>query len=142
MKGLIINGPNLNMLGKRDKTHYGSLTLNEINDLIKDEFKEVKFDFFQSNYEGALIDKLQNLKTYDFVVINPGAFAHYSIALRDAFELVGITKGVCHLSNLENRENFRKLDLLKELADVYVIGLKEQSYLKTIKRILNKKQGE
>ena len=93
---------------------------------------------FQSNYEGELIDKLQNLKGYDFVVINPGALAHYSIALRDAFELVTITKGVCHLSSIENREDFRKLDLLKELADVYVSGLKEQSYLKTIKKILNK----
>lgn len=138
MKGLIINGPNLNMLGKREEKNYGSLTLAEINELIKKEFKEVSFDFFQSNYEGELIDKLQNLKGYDFVVINPGALAHYSIALRDAFELVTITKGVCHLSSIENREDFRKLDLLKELADVYVSGLKEQSYLKTIKKILNK----
>lgn len=142
MKGLIVNGPNLNLLGKREKSHYGSLTLNEINNLIIKEFKNVKFDFFQSNYEGALIDQLQDLKNYDFVVINPGALAHYSIALRDAFELVTITKGVCHLSEIEDREDFRKLDLLKGLADVYVSGLKEQSYIKTIKRILKIKQGE
>lgn len=137
MKGLIINGPNLNMLGKREKEHYGSLTLKEINNLIKNEFPNVSFKFFQSNYEGAIIDRLQNLKGYDFLVINPGALAHYSVALRDVFMLVKIKKGVCHLSNIEEREEFRKIDLLKDLADVYVCGLKEKSYIEVIKKIIN-----
>lgn len=138
MKALIINGPNLNMLGKRNLNHYGSLTLEQINSLIQKEFPDIVFEFFQSNHEGVIIDKLQNLKGYDFLIINPGAFAHYSVAIRDAFELIKIKKGVCHLSDILKREDFRKVDLLKDLADVYVSGLKENSYIKAIKQIKEK----
>lgn len=137
MKGLIINGPNLNMLGKRNSNYYGHLTLEEINSLLTKEFPNITFEFFQSNYEGAIIDKLQSLEGYDFVLINPGGLAHYSIVLKDAFELVSIVKGVCHLSNIEQREDFRKIDLLKDLADVYVSGLKENSYIQAINEIIS-----
>lgn len=138
MKALIIHGPNLNMLGKRDKSLYGSLTLEEINSLIKKTYKEINFNFYQSNHEGDIIDLLHNSASYDFLVINPGGLCHYSVTLRDAFELASIPKAVVHLSNIKTREPFRQIDLLESLANVYVSGLKEKSYLKAIKEILDK----
>ncbi len=142
MKALIINGPNLNMLGKRDKNHYGAFTLDEINNIIINEFKDISFIFYQSNYEGALIDILQNVDEYDFVLMNPGGLTHYSISLRDAFDDVKIKKGICHLSNINEREEFRKIDLFKDLADVYITGLKEKSYLKAIDTLKKMIKGE
>lgn len=142
MKAIVINGPNLNLLGKRNKEHYGSLTLEEINNIIKSTFPNIQFTFFQTNHEGVIIDMLQNLKDYDFLLINPGAFAHYSLAIKDAFELVKIKKGVCHLSNITKREAYRQVDLLKDLADIYVSGLKENSYLVAIKKLNNLLKGE
>ncbi len=137
MKALIINGPNLNMLGKRNKDHYGSLTLDEINKQIKDKFPKVSFEFFFSNIEGEIINKLQNSDEFTFLVINPGGLSHYSVVLRDAFEDVKILKGVCHLSDIYQRESFRKVDLLKDFADVYVVGLKEKSYFTCIENLIS-----
>lgn len=138
MRALIINGPNLNKLGQRNKYQYGTKTLEDIYQLIIDSFEAIEFDFYQSNHEGSIIDLLQNLDNYDFVVINPGGLAHTSVILRDAFELVSIPKGVCHLSDIQSREYFRRVDYLKPLADCYVSGLKEQSYLKVIEALINK----
>lgn len=138
MKALILNGPNLNMLGKRDQTHYGLLTLDALNKHIKDSFPDVSFEFFQSNHEGDLIDKLHAYKFYDFIIINPAGLTHYSVSLRDAFELVLIPKGVVHLSDITQREAFRKQDLFKELSDVYVYGKKENSYIEAIQILINK----
>jgi len=85
MKILIINGPNLNMLGARDKQHYGSISLKKIEQLIKKEFPKIKFHFFQSNIEGEIINIIQSSKKeFDGIVINPGGYAHTSVAIRDA----------------------------------------------------------
>lgn len=138
MRGLIINGPNLNMLGKRETEFYGSKTLHQINLEIINRFLDISFDFYNSNFEGEIIELLQNMEGYDFLVINPGGLSHYSVSLRDAFSYVDVPKGVCHLSNIEDREAFRRIDLLKDLADVYVIGLKEKSYFECIEKILLK----
>ncbi len=138
MKGLVIHGPNLNMLGKRNQALYGSLTMLDINQLLSDTYDNVDFTFFQSNHEGSLIDLLQGTEDYDFVVINPGGLAHHSVSLRDAFELVTCKKAVVHLSDIESREYFRRFDILKPLADVYVIGQKEQSYVLAVKELLEK----
>lgn len=142
MKALVVHGPNLNMLGKREKSLYGTLTLEEVNNLIKTTYKEIKFDFYQSNHEGDIIDLLHNYSLYDFLVINPGGLCHYSVVLRDAFELINIPKAVVHLSNIKKREPFRQIDLLEGLTDVYVTGLKEQSYITAIKEILSKHFNE
>lgn len=136
MRGLIINGPNLNMLGKRNKDHYGSLTLDEINNLIINKFNDISFDFYQTNHEGEIIDLLQNLVNYDFVVLNAGGYSHTSVAIKDALELVNIPIGICHLSDISKREPFRQVDLLKDSADVYIKGLQEKSYIETIKKLL------
>ena len=91
MKILIINGPNLNLLGARSADLYGNLTLADLKKFISDEFKEETFEFFQSNVEGEIINKIQNAASeFDALVINPGGYTHTSIAIRDALELLEI----------------------------------------------------
>lgn len=110
MNILVINGPNLNLLGIREPHIYGSQTLQEIqNDLIL-KYPEVTFTFFQSNHEGAIVDALQSTigKQFDGVVINGGAFTHYSYAIRDAISLLGIPTVEVHISNIHMREEFRR----------------------------------
>jgi 3-dehydroquinate dehydratase-2 len=126
------------MLGKRNRELYGSLTMFDINQLLAETYPEVDFTFFQSNHEGALIDVLQGSDEYDLLVINPGGLTHHSVSLRDAFELVTCKKAVVHLSDIDSREYFRRFDILKPLADVYVKGLKEQSYVLAVKELIEK----
>ncbi len=134
MKILILNGPNLNKLGKREKTHYGEKTADEINEQIRAEFPEIEFEFFQSNHEGELIDKIQTAEENGFagIVINPGGYAHTSVAIRDALELAKIPKIEVHLSNLSGREEFRQNLITASACDGYVSGFKEKSYFAAI----------
>ncbi|MGM0379373.1 MAG: type II 3-dehydroquinate dehydratase [Bacillota bacterium] len=138
MKILIINGPNLNLLGKRDKNNYGSFTLKQLNDKIKKWYKDISFDFYQSNIEGKLIDKLQEYKKYDGIVINPGAFTHYSIAIRDCIEVIDKPIIEVHLSNVYNREKFREKSVISPVCDGKISGLKADSYLLAIDYIRRK----
>lgn len=139
MKITIINGPNLNMLKKRDKSQYGNYSLKEINKLIKKTFPNHKFIFYQSNHEGKIIDYLQNLKS-DALIINPAAFTHTSIGIRDALEMIKIPKVEVHLSDPYTREDFRKTNYIKEVVNKTYKGLKEQSYIEAIKYIINQKE--
>src|SRR5690554_40387 len=123
----IINGPNLNKLNKRDKSQYGNYTLKEINQLIKKTFPNHKFIFYQSNHEGKIIDYLQKIKS-DALIINPAAFTHTSIGIRDTLETILIPKVEVHLSNPNNREDFRKINYIKDVVNKTFKGLKEQSY--------------
>ena len=146
MKILVINGPNLNLLGKRDESHYGALTLNDLEDLIKSEFKDYKFEFFQSNHEGEIIDQIQNAATYfNGIIINPGGYSHTSIAIRDALELCKLPKIEVHLSNIASREDFRKNSITAPMTDGYLSGFHELSYIGGIlllKRIIEKRKTE
>ena len=129
MKILVLNGPNLNMLGARDKDHYGSVTLSDIENMLKEEFSSDYFEFFQSNLEGELIDKIQNSPSYfDGILINPGGYAHTSVAIKDALNLVKLPKIEVHLSNLSTREDYRKILVTASECDGYVSGLKELGY--------------
>ncbi len=132
MRILIINGPNLNLLGARDSKSYGSLTLTELEFEITNEFPDDEFVFFQSNLEGEIVDKLQNLDGFVGVVINPGGYAHTSVAIRDALEIVKIPKIEVHLSNLANREEFRHTMITAAKTDGYVSGFKELSYFSAV----------
>lgn len=132
MRILIINGPNLNLLGARDSKSYGSLTLTELEFEITNEFPDDEFEFFQSNLEGKIVDKLQNLDGFVGVVINPGGYAHTSVAIRDALEIVKIPKIEVHLSNLANREEFRHTMITAAKTDGYVSGFKELSYFSAV----------
>jgi len=129
MKILIINGPNLNLLGKRDKAQYGDFSLEKLESFIKDQFLNFDFEFYQSNVEGEIINKIQNTeKTFDGIVINPGGYAHTSVAIRDALAELKIPKVEVHLSHLVNRENFRQSLITASGCDGYISGFKEDSY--------------
>jgi 3-dehydroquinate dehydratase-2 len=133
MKILIINGPNINLLGIREHSNYGTLTLSEINKIIESEFNEIKFEFFQSNLEGEIIEKIQNKqKEFDALIINPGGYAHTSVAIKDALEACKIIKIEVHLSHLAKREDYRQTLLTASGCDGYISGFKEKSYLAAV----------
>jgi 3-dehydroquinate dehydratase II len=133
MKILVINGPNLNMLGIREHSNYGILTLPEINNIIETEYNDVNFEFFQSNIEGEIVDKIQNAqKEFDSLIINPGGYAHTSVAIKDALEICKIIKIEVHLSNLVKREDYRQTLLTAGSCDGYISGFKEKGYLAAV----------
>lgn len=139
-KILVINGPNMNMLGKRNKDHYGSLTLDDISNLILLQ-QGFEFAFFQSNSEGAIIDKIQEYDKYAGIIINPAAYTHTSVAIHDALEMVNIPKVEVHLSDVDNREDYRKINFVRDVCDCYFTKEKEYSYLNAViylKNIYNK----
>jgi 3-dehydroquinate dehydratase-2 len=133
MKILVIHGPNMNLLGKRDKTIYGSDTLEDINNMLYIKAKELKIEIeiFQSNWEGAIIEKLHETidSNIDGVIINPGAYTHYSIAIRDAIEVLNIPVVEVHLSNIFGREDFRKLSVTAPVCMGQIAGFGVNSYL-------------
>jgi 3-dehydroquinate dehydratase-2 len=133
MKILILNGPNLNLLGQRPDEHYGSLSLEKIEEIIRNEFPNHQLEFFQSNLEGELIDKIQSSeKLYNGLVINPGGYSHTSVAIKDSLEICNIPKIEVHISNLANRENFRHSMVTASSCDGYISGFREKSYMAAI----------
>jgi len=132
MKVLVINGPNLNMLGTREEDYYGVLTLDEINKLISEKAKTMKIDidFFQSNEEGKIVSKIQECSEEDrFIIINPAAFTHTSIAIRDALLSVKAKFIEVHLSNIFNREDFRQHSFVSSIALGVISGFGHHGYL-------------
>lgn len=136
-KILVVNGPNLNMLGLRDPNHYGTLTLKEINNLLASDLS-VDIEFFQSNHEGYIVDKLQEYKNYDGIIINPAAYTHTSVAIHDALEIIDILKVEVHLSEVDSREEYRKVNFVRCVVDATFQGEKEVSYLKALQYLKNK----
>lgn len=139
MKILLINGPNLNMLGKRNNAHYGSKTLAEIIDMVEKEAEKesVNVFSFQSNHEGALIDFIQKqAASSQGIIINPGALTHYGFSLRDAVVDTNLPTVEIHLSDIENREEFRKIDVFNGVVLKRITGLKEQSYIEGVRFLL------
>ena len=134
MKFLIINGVNLNLTGKREKSVYGQATLEEINAKIAAFAKANgdEIDFFQSNIEGGLVNKLHEAylgKLYDGILLNAGAFTHYSYALRDAIAAIDIPVAEVHMSNVHAREEFRHNSVLSEVCKGVVCGFGAGSYI-------------
>ena len=137
MKFLIINGVNLNLTGKRERGVYGNATLEEINEKIAVYCKNNGDEavFYQSNIEGELVDKLHEAylgKTCDAILLNAGAFTHYSYALRDAIAAIDIPVVEVHISNVHARETFRHTSVLSEVCKGVVCGLGVGSYLAAI----------
>jgi 3-dehydroquinate dehydratase-2 len=138
-KILVINGPNLNMLGRREKEHYGSFTLEELEERIRKyaEEKKAKVDFFQSNSEGDIVSKIQSAcGEYDGIIINPGAYTHTSIAIRDAFLATGIPFIEVHISNIFAREEFRRRSYLSDIAKGVITGLGMEGYILALQYFL------
>ena len=129
MNILVINGPNLNMLGQREPEKYGNITLktivNNLNNIAQAE--GVTLEAFQSNHEGEIIDKIQQTKC-DGLIINAGGFTHTSVAIRDAISSVGIPTVEVHMTNIHAREEFRHTSLISGVSIAQVVGFKEKSY--------------
>lgn len=139
-KVYVINGPNLNMLGIREPEIYGKITLRDILRMLKKKGAErgVKIRSFQSNSEGELIDKIQSLtnKGYRGIIINPGAYTHYSYALRDAIKASGLKAVEVHLSDIEKREDFRKVSVIQDVCIAQIKGMGPEGYIKALDELL------
>jgi 3-dehydroquinate dehydratase-2 len=145
MKILLVNGPNLNLLGKRDKSIYGDKTLSEIESILKKEAKSLGADVvsFQSNSEGALIDFIQkNSPRADGIIINPGALTHYGLSLRDALVDSGLPVVEVHLSNIYAREKWRAKSVIKPIAKGQISGSGWQGYLEALRILVGKSKVE
>lgn len=146
-KILVLNGPNLNMLGIREPDIYGSKKLEDINRELKelgDKF-EFELEFYQSNYEGDIIEKIHiNYDKIDYLIINPGALTHYSIALRDAIMATGIKSIEVHISNVYSREKFRANSVISDISIGKITGFGYIGYKMALLYIyeLEKKEGE
>ena len=140
MKILIINGPNLNMLGKRDPNKYGKVTLLEINEKLKKLAKELncQLEFFQSNHEGEIIDFLQqeSSRKADGILVNPGALIRYAYSFRQA--LVDLNKPVMeiHMSDINKTGVNKRVDVLEDIRIGQITGLKEESYFEGLKQLV------
>ncbi len=139
IKILVVHGPNLNLLGKREPEVYGRLTLDEINSKIDNFAQEnnLHIKYFQSNSEGAIIDTLHKAMDWaDGVVINPGAYTHYSYAIFDAIKAIGLPTIEIHLSDIHAREEFRKHSVIAPACREQISGRGWQGYLDAIEQLL------
>jgi len=137
-KVLVLHGPNLNMLGRRERSWYGDLTLDEVNTEIKRVGERLGIDVetFQSNHEGELIEKIQGaVEGYDALIINPAAYTHTSIALRDALLILDIPIIEVHISNIYKRESFRRKSLISDVVTAQLTGFGSDGYLMAIEAV-------
>ena len=136
MKLLVINGPNLNFLGIREKNIYGNQDYEYLKNLIAEKGRKIGADIevFQSNYEGGIIDRIQDayFDGTQAIVINPGAYTHYSYAIRDALASIVVPKVEIHISDITKREPFRQVSVTKEVCDFQIYGKGLQGYLEAI----------
>lgn len=140
MKILVINGPNINMLGIREKNIYGNNDYNSLVEKIKKEASELgcQVDFFQSNIEGEIITSIQKtLGVYDGIIINPAAYTHYSIGILDALKAVNIPAIEVHISNIHQREDFRKKSVTAEGCVGQISGLGFEGYTLALRGLIN-----
>ena len=139
MKVLVINGPNLNRLGERDPHHYGSSNLASIENRMKERASEYCWDisFKQSNHEGEIIDLLHGARhEYDAVILNAGAYTHYSYAIRDAIEAIRIPVIEVHLSNIHARDPFRHQSVIAPVCRGSIIGFGAASYILALEALV------
>ena len=138
-KILVMNGPNLNLLGTREPEIYGSLTLADIHERLRQRANEADLDieFMQSNHEGVLVDAIHRARrTVDYIILNAGAFTHYSIALRDAIAAVNVPVIEVHLSNIHQREEFRHKSVIAPVVLGQIAGFGAESYMAALDIII------
>lgn len=137
-KILIINGPNINLLGLREPSIYGNFTLADIENKAKELAQELKIgvEFFQSNHEGDIVDKIQNApKEFSAIIINPAAYTHTSVAIRDALSAVKMPAVEVHISNIHAREDFRKRSYIAPVCMGQISGLGIDVYLLALRKL-------
>ena len=138
----LLNGPNLDRLGKREPEVYGSVTLAQIEDKVKCKAKscDCEIDSYQSNHEGALIDKIHEWGDADFsgLILNPGGLTHTSVALRDAVVASGLKTVEVHLSNIHAREDFRHKSLISGIVSAVVAGMGHHGYMSALRHLSEK----
>ncbi len=146
MKLLVINGPNLNFLGIREKGIYGTQDYQYLLDMIQNKAKETgcEIETYQSNHEGAIIDRIQEayFDGTEGIVINPGAYTHYSYAIRDALASITVPKVEIHISDITKREEFRKTSVTKDACNHQIYGKGLEGYLMAIDYILDNKSAK
>jgi len=129
MKVIIINGPNLNLLGVREKSIYGDVSFEQYLLTLKKEFLSLELNYFQSNIEGEIIDKLQDSDNfYDYVLLNAGGYTHTSVSISDCIRSISVPVIEIHISNIYAREDFRKTSLLSNYCKAVISGLGLDSY--------------
>ena len=138
MKILIINGPNLNLLGTREPQHYGTGTMDSVLDALKSQYPRAEFDYYQSNVEGFLIDRLHKTleEPCDGVVLNAGGYTHTSVALRDAIAAIKVPVVEVHISNVHSREEFRHRSLISAVCKGVICGFGLDSYRLGVEALL------
>ena len=138
MKILIINGPNLNLLGMREPQHYGTGTMDSVLDALKSRYPRVEFDYYQSNVEGFLVDRLHKTleEPCDGVVLNAGGYTHTSVALRDAIAAIKVPVVEVHISNVHSREEFRHRSLISAVCKGVICGFGLDSYRLGVEALL------
>ena len=132
---IIINGPNLNLLGEREQSQYGKITFNDLKNICLDHSKKigVKLDFFQSNLEGEIVTKIQNArKEYDGIIINAAGYTHTSVSIRDALDIFKKPIIELHISNIYKREEFRQKSLISNIVTGIICGLGVNGYILAI----------
>jgi len=143
---LVLNGPNLNLLGTREPEIYGRTTLNDINEILRERAKVAgvdEIDFLQSNFEGELVEAIQKARgRYDFILLNAGALTHYSIALRDAIAAVPVPVIELHLSNIHRREEFRHKSVIAPVVVGQICGFGVDSYIAALDIAIRKLQKD
>ena len=137
MKVIIINGPNLNLLGKRETSIYGKVSFNSYFKKLKNEFKLLNLTYFQSNIEGEIINKLHEIGfSYDKILLNAGGYTHTSVSISDAIAAIRTPVIEIHISNIYSREDFRKISLLSSNCEAIVCGLGLDSYKAALSTLL------
>ncbi len=142
----MVNGPNMNLLGSREEELYGGWTLEELNARLTEEALQwdMSLDFFQSNHEGEIVDRIHTASDYDFIIINPAAYTHTSVAIRDALLAVGKPVIEVHMTNVYQRESFRHHSYISDVALGKIVGFGVWSYflaLEAAKHILGEENG-
>ena len=144
-KILVMNGPNLNLLGTREPEIYGALTLADIHARLRRRAiaADLEIEFMQSNHEGALVDAIHRARrSVDYIILNAGAFTHYSIALRDAIAAVDVPVIEVHLSNIHQREEFRHTSVIAPVVLGQIAGFGAESYMAALEIIISRMGGE
>lgn len=137
-KVFVLNGVNLGALGQRQPEVYGTLTLNYIEKLLRNEFPEVGFEFRQTDHEGEMVSSIREAADSTGLVINPGAWTHYSYALHDALEMMSVPKVEVHISNIHAREQWRRRSVLSPAVDAVVAGMGEYGYRAAVAYVLSR----